>query len=85
MQIIWMMVLEFSGRFTQQASITLKSWKFLDFKNKIDKKLMNKFRKSFPPLKIGKDRVFVIKRLNVLKFMRSIVTGVFRASVLGKR
>jgi len=72
--------LEFGGKFSKNAIATVKSWKYLNY-SYFDKKWLNKFRKSCIPLRIETKGYFVVKRLTVLKFLRSIVKGTFRALI----
>jgi hypothetical protein len=76
---IWNAILEVSGRFHMDATKSLKSWKLLTVRNKMETKYLSKFRKAARPLAIGFGEVFKIKRLTVLKFIRGIVKGTFRA------
>lgn len=78
-QICWFGPLSCSGLFHQHAVATLKSWKYFKFSNKHDAKYIAKFRKSCKPLVLGTDGYFYIKRITVLKFVRGIITGTFRA------
>jgi len=77
-QLCTVFALEFSGRFSKNAILTVQSWKYMNC-SYFDKKCLNKFRKSCVPLRIETKGYFVIKRLTVLKFLRSIVKGTFRA------
>jgi hypothetical protein len=78
-QAAWFCVLEFGGRFHKNSTKTVKSWKCLAFKTKAEAKYMSKFRKACVPLKIETKGMFSIRRLTVLKFVRSVVRGTFRA------
>ncbi|OXA40164.1 hypothetical protein Fcan01_25046 [Folsomia candida] len=78
-QTIWIFGLEICGRFHEQAKKTLKSWKNMKFRTKEQKLYMNRFRRSCRPLKIGKEGLFIITILTVLKFMKAIIKGTFRA------
>lgn len=79
LQTIWAIVLELSGRFHTQSVRTLASWKGLDFKTGAEKKYMSKFKKGCYPLSIGERGLFIVRRISVLKFLRAIVKGTFRA------
>jgi len=76
-QTIAFIALEFCGRFSMNAIATVNSWKYLNC-SYFDKKCLNKFRKSCIPLRVETKGYFVIKRLTVIKFLRSIVRGTFR-------
>lgn len=78
-QIIWAWILEICGRYNAESKKTLDSWKFLEHRGKEEKKLMSKVRKSCRPFSFGEKGIFVIKRMTVLKFLRGIVKGTFRA------
>jgi hypothetical protein len=75
----WCVILEISGRFYVNSITLLKSWKMLEFKSKGEAKFMSKFKKGCRPLSIGLQGYMKVKRLTVLKFMKSIVGGTFRA------
>jgi hypothetical protein len=82
----WLIILELSGRFYENAKQTLKSWKFMKFEDKLQGRYMKKFRKTCRPLKIGLDGYMKINRLAVLKFIRGITKGTFRALLtVGKK
>jgi hypothetical protein len=78
-QAAWFCVLEFGGRFHKNSTKTVKSWKYFNFKTKAEAKYMSKFRKACVPLCLEAKGVFSVKRLSVLKFIRSVVRGTFRA------
>jgi hypothetical protein len=78
----WFIILEVCGRFYMEAAKSLKSWKLLPVRNRMEAKYLSKFRKASRPLVIGFGEVFKIKRLTVLKFLRGIVKGTFRALLL---
>jgi hypothetical protein len=83
---LWIIVLELSGRFCENAKQTLKSWKFMKFDDKLQGRYMKKFRKTCRPLNIGLDGYMRINRLAVLKFIRGITKGTFRALLtVGKK
>jgi hypothetical protein len=75
----WNVTLEACGRFHMDATKAQKSWKLLPVRNNKEAKYLSKFRKSSRPLAIGAGEIFKIKRLTVLKFLRGIVKGTFRA------
>jgi hypothetical protein len=79
LQFGWGLILEISGRFQTFSSSTLKSWKLLQFQSAIESKYLKKFKKSQKPLLIGKQGVFIIQRLTVLKFFRALMKGTFKA------
>lgn len=57
----------------------MKSWKEIYFKDKKEAKWFSKFRKARKELELGKKGVLTFKRLTVLKFLRGIIKGTFRA------
>ncbi|OXA37094.1 hypothetical protein Fcan01_28165 [Folsomia candida] len=75
----WISFLHVSGNFYQLSQRTLKSWKEIKCRNTLERKYLSKSRKACRPLKVGADGVFTIKRLTVLKFIRGIIKGTFRA------
>jgi hypothetical protein len=78
----WFSILEVCGRFYMEATKSLKSLKLLPVRNRMETRYLSKFRKSTRPLTISYGEVFKIKRLSVLKFLRGIVKGTFRALLL---
>jgi hypothetical protein len=77
----WSFLLQFGGWFSENSSKTLNSWKFFKLK-KQEKKYLSKFRKSCRPLCIRVDEEYGqcrIGRLSVLKFLKGIIRGIFRA------
>jgi hypothetical protein len=83
-QVMWVTVLEFSGRFHQQSVKTIHSWKKFVLWSKRSRLYMKKFRLSCRPLYIGTEGFFVVRRLSVLKFLMAIVRGTFRAILTAK-
>jgi hypothetical protein len=75
----WCVILEISGRFYVNSITLIKSWKMLEFKSKGEAKFMSKFIKGCRPLSIGLQGYMKVERLSVLKFMKGIVGGTFRA------
>ncbi|OXA45032.1 hypothetical protein Fcan01_20334 [Folsomia candida] len=78
-QVTCTLLLEVSGRLLENGKKTVKSWKEMKFHTREEKAYMTKFRKSCRPLRTGKEGFFIISRITVLKFMRSIIRGTFRA------
>jgi len=83
--VFWVLTLEAAGRFQKDSSKSLASWKYMKQESPFKMKLLRKYRKRFRPLVISAGEYFSIKRLHVLKFMRSIVTGTFRTLLTIKR
>lgn len=79
--IFWSLILLMGGYIHLYGSKILDSWKYHKWSNltKFEKKAMSKFRKSCCPLSIAHGKTYVIKRLTVLKFIRGIIAGIFRA------
>jgi len=69
--IAWSVSLEIGGRFYEVSKAAIKSWKDSPVESPVQKKFLNKFRKSCLPLKMGTEGYFTIKRLSVLKFSSS--------------
>jgi len=81
----WGTVLEVSGWFHSEVIKTIRSWKAVQFGTTLEYKSFRKFKKSCLPIVIGYQKLVQIKRLTVLKFMRAIVKGTFRALLLSKK
>lgn len=75
----WTVVLMIWGYMHWYGKKLLDSWKYHQWPTKRDRALMSKFRKSCKPLRMQFGRTYVIRRLSVLKFLRSISRGIFRA------
>ncbi|OXA53672.1 hypothetical protein Fcan01_10180 [Folsomia candida] len=78
-QLVWGLILETFGRMDMEAKKVPKSWKLIKSGEKIERKILSKFRKSMRPLTFGEEGVFTMKRMTVLKFFRGIIKGTFRA------
>jgi hypothetical protein len=78
----WLIILEVCGRFYMEAAKSLKSWKLLPFRNRMEAKYLSKFRKASRPLVIGFGEVFKIKRLTMFKFLGGIVKGTLKTLLL---
>jgi hypothetical protein len=76
--LFWLGVLDCGGRFYKLNRRSMLSWKK-------GGKYVSKFCKSCKPLGIGLEGTFIIKRLSVLKFLRAVVKGTFRALVALKK
>ncbi len=77
----WSLILLMGGYIHMFGRKILESWKYHKWigLTKVEKKQMKKFRKSCCPLSISYGKAYVIKRLTVLKFIRGIIAGIFRA------
>lgn len=75
----WAFQLLIGGYLHFYGSKVLNSWKYHRWENKAEKKLMGKFRKSCKPVCLSYKTVYIIKRLTVLRFIRSISRGILRA------
>ena len=79
LQVIWSLTLELCGRFHNDSKQTLGSWKLMNFSSGLERRLMMKYKRSCKPLVVGKEGVYTIKRLSVLKFIRGNIKATFRA------
>ncbi|CAL8072491.1 unnamed protein product [Orchesella dallaii] len=82
---LWGLVLKVFGRMDVWSQKTLKSWKDHNWGSVRDNKYMRKFRKSCRPLRIGYGRCYIIRPLSVLKFLKGISRGTFRALLLAMK
>ncbi|CAL8092434.1 unnamed protein product [Orchesella dallaii] len=57
----------------------IKSWKYVNWGSKEENVRMAKFQKSCKPWAVGYRKVYVIRKLTVLKWNRGIMRGTFRA------
>lgn len=78
--LFWGAVLVMGGNLHYHGNNVLLSWRYHNqWKDKFQKKIMNKFRKSCKPFQMNYGKTYVIKRLTVLKFMRSLSRGILKA------
>lgn len=75
----WTLLLMNGGYMHLYGNKLLDSWKCYQWQTRKDKAIMSKFRRSCKPLMIHFGRTYVIRQLSVLKFIRSISRGIFRA------
>lgn len=75
----WTIALWVAGYMHYFGKKLLNSWKYHKWSTRGDKAVMSKFRKSCKPLMIHFGNVYALRRLSVLKFIRSISRGIFRA------
>ncbi|CAL8070812.1 unnamed protein product [Orchesella dallaii] len=81
----WTIVLSFGGYLYYHTHKVLLSWKCHGWNCRADSKLMAKFRKSCTPITVHHGKTFVIRPLTVLKFIRGLTVGTFRALLIGGR
>ncbi len=74
----WTLALWVPGYMHYFGKKLLNSWKYHKWTTRGDKAVMSKFRKSCKPFMIHFGKVYAIRRLSVLKFIRSISRGIFR-------
>jgi len=77
--IFWASTLMLGGYLHMYGEKTLLSWKYHQWNNKFDNKLMSKFRKSCKPIMVSFGHTYKIRRLSVLKFVRGLSRGILRA------
>ncbi len=76
---LWSGILFMGGVLQFYGIKVLNSWKYHQWPNKEQKKLMGKFRKSCKPMQFNYGKTYVIKRLSVLKYLRGLSRGILRA------
>lgn len=78
--IFWSMVLLLGGYIYLYGKKVLISWKYHKWEgiSRLEKRIMSRFRKSCIPISVAYGSTYVIKRLTVLKFVRGLVTSLFR-------
>lgn len=85
--VVWCATLHIGGSLHSSTTRTITSWKTDRWSgiSKEGRKYMKKFSKSCVPLALAYGRVFVTKKLTVLKFGKALMRGMFRALLtLGK-
>ncbi len=76
----WCSTLLMGGKLHSQGKRILLSWKFHNkWPDKKTKKLMGTFGKSCKPFQFCFGKTYVIKRLTVLKYIRSLSRGILKA------
>lgn len=75
----WMGMLTNAGGIFDESKKFLLSWKRMEWKTKMEVRLMAKYRKSCPPLYFGMAGYMKITRKTVLKFTQGVVRGTFRS------
>lgn len=77
----WSLVLILSGKFYVLSEAALGSWKRIKWppNQKGCGKLILKFRRSCQPLAVQSGKMFVVRKITILKFQRGVVRGIFRA------
>lgn len=76
----WSSTLVMGGQLHSQGKRILLSWKFHNqWPDKRTKIIMGKFRRSCKPFQINCGKTYTIKRLTVLKFLRSLSRGILKA------
>lgn len=76
--VFWTVVLEVSGRFHKHSKDNISSWRCAKCETTGGKKAFKKWRKSCRVLSIGKEGVFTVRRISVLKFVMGVVRGTLR-------
>lgn len=79
--ISWVIALEQTGYMQQYSQRAISSWQRYNWGTDEDNKLMSKFRKSCRPMVFAYGKLFVVKRITVLTFLRSIGKNMFKAYV----
>jgi len=73
------LLLNMSAKIYVITKRALKSMKKRNWGTKMENKIMGKFLKSCQPLSVGYGKAYVIKKRAVLKFIKFIAKGTFRA------
>ncbi|CAL8128199.1 unnamed protein product [Orchesella dallaii] len=81
----WTTLLSFGGYLYVHCRRVLLSWKYHTWNCSSDTKLMSKFRRSCTPITLQFGTTFIIKSLTVLKFIRGLTVGTFRALMISGR
>ncbi len=78
--IYWSSTLVMGGNLHAQGKRILLSWKYHNkWPDRFTKRLMGKFRVSCKPFQLNWGKTYTIKRLTVLKFLRSLSRGILKA------
>ncbi len=82
----WSFVLWLGGCLHFRSLRILNSWKYRgNWKLKVERKMMNKFRKSCLPIRIHYGKAYTIRKITVIKFWNGLMKGVFRTMLTFKR
>jgi len=79
--VCWLGVLEVGGWLNSGGSKILQSWKHFNWPA-LERKILNKQKKACRPYAVRVQSYYCIKRLSILKFLKGIVKGTFRALLL---
>ncbi|CAL8140105.1 unnamed protein product [Orchesella dallaii] len=77
--------LTYAGEVYNKGVKTLGSMGKYEWGSKLNNKIMKKFVKSCRPIQIGYGRMYVIRKLSVFKFMRSLTKGTVRVLLMLKK
>lgn len=75
----WGLVLTMGGYLQSHGVKILKSWKQHPWRSKNEKKEMNKFAKSCRPIMMCYGKMFAIRRVSLMSFVRGMTRGLMRA------
>ncbi len=75
----WFLTLIMGGYLHSQGNCILVSWKHNKWPDRNTKKLMDKFRRSCKPFQFSWGTIFIVERLSVLIFVRSLSTGILNS------
>lgn len=74
----WLVALTFTGSMYTKSVRSLNTVKNKDWGSKTKNMVMKRFAKSCKPLSYGYGRMYVIRMVSVLKFIRHLTRGTFR-------
>ncbi|CAL8146817.1 unnamed protein product [Orchesella dallaii] len=91
--LIWILIatslvvlgLNFCGALYTRGFKVLSSMRNKDWGSRINNKIMKKFVKSCRPIQIGYGRMYAIRKLSVLKYMRALTKGTMRVLLTLKK
>ncbi|CAL8146820.1 unnamed protein product [Orchesella dallaii] len=91
--LIWILIatslvllgLNFCGALYTRGFDVLSSMRNKDWGSTINNKIMKKFVKSCRPIQIGYGRMYAIRKLSVLKYMRTLTRGTMRVLLTLKK
>ncbi len=82
--LIWGLFLTMSGYFHSNGNKILSSWKRYDWGSKQNNRYMCRFRKLCQPMKICNGKMFVIRKISLMVFIRGLPRGLLRALLTSK-
>lgn len=83
--IVWTILLLFGGHLHLHTTKAIASWKRNQWKSRMERKVMLKFSKSCKPIYLGYGKLFQMKNISVLVYLKGISRGILRALLTSRK